>query len=695
MLPDRRAWFFSVKTFAAAMLALYVSFRLALPAPYWAMATCYIVAQPWSGMARAKGLYRLLGTAAGAAAAVAMVPNLVNAPPLLVAAMAAWVAGCLAASLLIRAPQSYAFMLAGYTAAIIGFPAVDQPQAIFDIAVARVTEIGTGIVSMLLVDSLFPVASSRHVLAQLDKLLADLARLAHDAVSGGAAAALHAEQLQVARDNVALATLVAHLRYEPPSGNGVRDWAPVMHMRLRNVPLLLSSISDRSAALRAYDPAALQALAPLLQRLGEWLLHAEADPTAGLAEAGLMQNLIDAVACHEKRAFGLRGHDGNGHDALDEWRDLMRRGLLDRLSALVSAWRDSLAARLAIGTAARPAGADYAVASGWAVAHADTALVLQSSLSVFLALMALCAFWIATGWPDGANAASLAAMASALFVHQDNAGRALRQFLVGSMAAVFVVGLYQFALLPPITTGFVPLVLALGLMFLPLGAALGTAALTPWALPVTLMSAISLGVTAHFAPDFASFANGAVAMVTGVGVAMVTVSLVRPAGVAWRVQRLAQADQLDVARAARGAALPDLVGGMMERFDAVAARLPAGAPPPRAGMHTGSMVGLRLALNVAELRALLPVMAPALAARVDRVLRRVARHLETAPSVNHAGASLGAAGPGLRLLLDQALREAATQQHEPAALALAGLRRALLPGEPPPSFHVPVLALAA
>jgi uncharacterized membrane protein YccC len=286
-------------------------------------------------------------------------------------------------------------------------------------------------------------------------------------------------------------------------------------------------------------------------------------------------------------------------------------------------------------------------------------------------------------------------MASALFVHQDNAGRALGQFLMGSVVAVGVVGLYQFALLPPITTGFVPLVLALGLFFLPLGAAQGTAALAPWALPVTLMSAISLGLSAHFEPDFASFANGAVAMLTGVGTAMVAVSLLRPAGAAWRVQRLAQADQSDVARAARGAVLPDLVGGMMERFDAVAARLPAGAPPPRGSMHTGSMVGLRLALNVAELRALLPGMGPPLAARVDRVLRRVARHLETAPSVADAGTSLGAAGPGLLLLLDHALRAAAEQQHEPAALALAGLRRALLPDAPPPVLHAPVMALAA
>jgi len=35
-------------------------------------------------------------------------------------------------------------MLAGYSAAIVGFPSVDAPEAIFDTAVARVQEITLG-----------------------------------------------------------------------------------------------------------------------------------------------------------------------------------------------------------------------------------------------------------------------------------------------------------------------------------------------------------------------------------------------------------------------------------------------------------------------------------------------------------------------------------------------------------------------
>jgi Fusaric acid resistance protein family len=42
---------FSAKTFAAALLALFISFWLALDEPYWAILTVFVVAQPDSGLA--------------------------------------------------------------------------------------------------------------------------------------------------------------------------------------------------------------------------------------------------------------------------------------------------------------------------------------------------------------------------------------------------------------------------------------------------------------------------------------------------------------------------------------------------------------------------------------------------------------------------------------------------------------------
>jgi uncharacterized membrane protein YccC len=50
--PTLRDWLFSLKTFAAAMLALYLGLVFELPRPYWAMATVYIVSNPHAALSR-------------------------------------------------------------------------------------------------------------------------------------------------------------------------------------------------------------------------------------------------------------------------------------------------------------------------------------------------------------------------------------------------------------------------------------------------------------------------------------------------------------------------------------------------------------------------------------------------------------------------------------------------------------------
>ena len=77
-MPDREAWIFSLKSFIGAMLALYLSFRLGLPRPFWAPLTAYVVAQPIAGAVRSKALYRVIGTFIGALATVIFIPTFIN-----------------------------------------------------------------------------------------------------------------------------------------------------------------------------------------------------------------------------------------------------------------------------------------------------------------------------------------------------------------------------------------------------------------------------------------------------------------------------------------------------------------------------------------------------------------------------------------------------------------------------------------
>ncbi|HEU5313130.1 MAG TPA: FUSC family protein, partial [Candidatus Udaeobacter sp.] len=114
---------FALKTYAAAMLALFISFWAALDEPRWAFLTVFIVSQPDSGLVLAKSFYRILGSVAGVIVSIALVFGLSQYGELFLASLAAWIAVCSFASRAERNFAAYGFQLAGYTAAIVGIPA--------------------------------------------------------------------------------------------------------------------------------------------------------------------------------------------------------------------------------------------------------------------------------------------------------------------------------------------------------------------------------------------------------------------------------------------------------------------------------------------------------------------------------------------------------------------------------------------
>ena len=142
---DAGALIYAAKSFAAAMLAYYLALSIGLERPSWAIITVYIVSQTSVGASLSRSLYRLAGTVAGASATVVIVPAFANTSVLCSAVLTGWIVFCLWLSLLERTPRAYAFVLAGYTASLIGFPAVSDPGGIFNVAIVRVLEIAIGI----------------------------------------------------------------------------------------------------------------------------------------------------------------------------------------------------------------------------------------------------------------------------------------------------------------------------------------------------------------------------------------------------------------------------------------------------------------------------------------------------------------------------------------------------------------------
>ena len=179
-LPKKPAWLdhqtvvgliFAVKTFAAALLALYIAFWAGLDDPRWAFLTVFVVSQPDSGLVLAKSFYRILGTIAGLLVSIALVFGLAQYGELFVAALAVWIGFCNFAARAVRNFASYGFQLAGYTVAIVGIPAALEPTGAYPLVVARFTEIMLGIICAALVSRLILVRELSPKLVELVRAL--------------------------------------------------------------------------------------------------------------------------------------------------------------------------------------------------------------------------------------------------------------------------------------------------------------------------------------------------------------------------------------------------------------------------------------------------------------------------------------------------------------------------------------------
>lgn len=667
--PKLADWLFSLRCFAAAMLALWIALRFGLPRPYWALSTVYIVSQGFAGAVWAKAVWRFVGTAVGGVFAIIALPNLIDAPVLFCLAIALWIGLCVALSLYDPTPRSYAFALSGYSAALIAFPIVDAPGDVFLTAVYRCEEIGLGIACAWLFHGvLFPRAGTPMARGAARRWLADLARFGADSLTAPHdATRFSAERRRIARDGAALNALFLQARYEVAGRRAPLLWLPRLHEQGRVLPTLLSAIGERSRALTREDPAAAAALRPALEELAAWMRQGaeslDADPATS---ATRLRARLEAAA--QTMAAIPPG---------SAWTLLLREGLLERLRELTEIWEECLGLISRILAAEDPAEAPPAPLRR-APGHVDPLLVGLSGLASMLAVLLGCAFWIGSGWSRGTSLPMMAAAALSIFAQLDNPAPLLKQFILGSVLAVLLAGLYLFVLMPQID-GFVLLACALGLSLIPVAAFVPQPTVMALFLAITVTMPAVMNLEESYSADFPAFADGGLATIIALMLALVIVRVARSFGVQFRVRRLAEADRRDLALLAEGRSSADMrriLAVMLDRFEALAARLGATDAP----LGVAELADLRASLNLLRLRQRLaelpaqaqPAIATLLAALAaeargqgdrDTLLRR----LDAALSVLLAGAPAGRAA-GL------------------AAQSLSGIRLALFPGAAPPAL---------
>jgi uncharacterized membrane protein YccC len=653
--PRREHWLFSIQALLAGVLALAIAFWQDLPRPYWALATVYIASQPLMGATFSKSFYRAIGTLAGAGAAILLVPNLVNAPLVLVLAVALWSGLCLYLSILDRTPRGYAFMLAGYTTAIIGFPAVDAPIEIFDLALARTEEILVGIFCAALASSLLFPRSVGPAVAERAALWLDEARAAaRDALRETNAGVREAHWLRLAGDTAKIESLAEHLPFEAAADRAslplVQSLVPRMLMTLAAISAI-RDLTNELSGLGGPSPR----MASLLARV-EAALATDA--------AGASAVTPDSVDADIKALSGVAS-----------WRALVELNFAVRLRDLVALFTDNNALAGALASDRRSLDIPLAFpidADASRVRHDEHARALIAAATLASALILCCAFWILTSWPDGAAAAMMAAVAGSLFATQDDPAPSIRKFGVWSAVAVAISGVYVFVILPRVHS-FETLALALAPALLVFGLLIAEPKTFVIGIALGILMPTTMALQSAYDVDAKAFLNTGLAMIAGMAVAAATTAALRVAGAEWRLARFLRANNRSLAEVAniRGRRNDAYLLGMM--FD----RLSTIAPIVQSADEDmpDAMRQLRAGLNMVEIRKARADLPHSARRRLDAALLRLRRSCRRhAPLDQRMLESLNRA--------IQALRPDAPADRM-ALLALVGLRRCLFPEAAP------------
>ncbi|MEH8994050.1 FUSC family protein [Klebsiella quasipneumoniae subsp. quasipneumoniae] len=579
---DGQAVIYAAKSFAAAMLAYYLALSIGLQRPSWAIITVYIVSQTSAGASLSRSVYRLVGTVVGAAVTVVIVPTFVNQPILCSVMLALWIAGSLCLSLLERTPRGYAFLLAGYTASLIGFPAVSAPGTIFDLAVTRVEEIAIGILCAGLIHRfVLPVRIAGRFNSTLAQTLATARQRIADTLAGKPVAA---ETLRLALSLQFLQGINHHLPWDDGLSVPHRQARKAIHDRLARLLIVNGELYDRLQR-SGPPPDDLQAL---LAEAEAWLTGPQAARSAPSAD-GLLSRCERLIVRYATDA-----------QTMDE---ALRLSLARHLAEAIRLLQESERLAKAVYRRRSPALPPDAGAAKGYVFHRDPLSALRTSFGAFVIILSGCLIWIGSAWPDGGTAVSILGVCCSLFASFDAPAAHLVKYLIGCVWGVLFSLLYSFVLLPQVNE-FALLAAVLAPVYLLAGSLQARPATTFMAMGITLTLPILCELGASYRGDFATAINTALALFIAVGYAAFGMRLLQTVQAETAIRRLLTLCQRDIRRAARGRLAHNAhrwTNLMIDRTALLLPRLPQSGPA--AGQLLDTMLrDIRTGLAVIHLR---------------------------------------------------------------------------------------------
>lgn len=432
---DGRLWLFVFKTCLSGLLALWIAFRLGFDQPSTAMTTVFIVAQPQSGLVLAKSFYRVIGTLVGLVVTIALVAFFAQYRELFLIAISLWIGVCVFGAYWFRDFQAYAFLLAGYTSCLIGFPGVIHPDAVFETAVTRVSEIMLGILCVTVIsDALFPEQLSPRLVQTVRGQFSHFIRFLHQAVATPLDRSVTvSEQLQFVSDVLTLESLRASTLFESGEARIRSDRLRLFNADFMAVSTTLHALQRLAQRLRAVGHLqALAELRPCVDSLAPALLFQGRAP-AMAAEAG--QVVTQLQEFRATLALSLR----SAHERLLEQTSASEVFDFDCTAELFEQFVDELHRFTDTYASLATLRTRVTRKAPRLVLHTEPVEAAISGVRATLVMLVLTIFWISTAWPEGAGAATIAAVCCMLFASAPNPMRAVRQmgsgFVIGLLAA--------------------------------------------------------------------------------------------------------------------------------------------------------------------------------------------------------------------------------------------------------------------
>ncbi len=443
--------FYSLRAWAASMLALFIAYELQLDAPYWAWVTVWIVVQPNTGMMLSKSFYRAIGTVGGAVCAVVLIALFAQSPELFVLALALVVAACTVMSNLLTNFRAYATVLTGYTAGIVAADAINNPGEVWYIALSRTSCILIGIASAVAMTSIFaPHRSEAAAHAKFVTLLKEAAARTMFSYRGD-----NQERLRIGRqlivDAIALDTLLEFAAAE----------AARFRVQKNRARSLLAHVFGMISARRSLDARLIRDGWPnrhALQIFHEVVLDYLAEIPAQL-DRGNLDGLIDGL--EEVRAQLRRLEPERDSDSPEVI--VSERYVIDRLDDMLTHWDGALRDWRSI--LREETSDEPRLVLNF---HRDHRAAAINGLRAFLAVAATGAFWIASAWTHGPAALVFISIMLSLFSSVPRPDRVGWQFFYASIPAVIIALLMKFLVLPQ-QSSFEFLSIAMGFVLLPLG----------------------------------------------------------------------------------------------------------------------------------------------------------------------------------------------------------------------------------